>query len=51
MLRRAPLQLVCLAERKAFPVIDGIPIPLTADARPLDAGKHTSVAADRTTAS
>jgi len=31
-----PLELVCLADRLAFPLRDGIPVMLESEARPLD---------------
>lgn len=35
-MRREPVELVCSADRLAFPVRDGIPIMLEGEARPLD---------------
>ena len=42
---RAQVELVCQADRMAFPVRDGIPVMLESEARDLDAAPATTSAA------
>jgi uncharacterized protein YbaR (Trm112 family) len=41
--RRDPAELVCKADRLAFPIRDGIPVMLTDEARTLDEGELATV--------
>ncbi len=41
--RRDPAELVCKADRLAFPIRDGIPVMLIDEARTLDEGELASV--------